>query len=268
MKHRILKLLACISLAAMVLSVVTPGAFADETGTANDTKEFDDHRMMNAPDGNFSINNSIMEAPVFDSEEEEMNFLVERTNESISRKIEMLQEMLYNIDEIDDENITPDSIQEQITELQGLLADVESATTLDELKGILETSRESMMMENPVKGERPEMEKIVFDSDEEEMAFLVERETEHITKRIEMLNEKMDNIDEMNDENVTEEFINEEITGLEDLLSEIQGATTLDELKTILEGYRANNPQPHGHGREHGPMGPAPEIEEEITQEE
>ncbi|WMW26070.1 hypothetical protein RE474_04935 [Methanolobus sediminis] len=267
MKHKILKVLACISLIAMVFGAVTPGAFADETGTSNDTK-FDGHNMMHAPDGNFSINNSSMAEPVFDSEEEEMIFLVERTNESVSRKIEMLQGMLDNIDEIDDENVTADSIQEQITELQALLADVESTTTLDELKGILETARGSMMTENPGKGERPEMEKMVFDSDEEEMQYLVERETEHINKRIEMLNEKIDNIDEINDENVTEESINEEITGLENLLADIQGATTLDELKEILEEYRESNPHPRGHGGEHGPMSQAPELEEEVTTEE
>lgn len=140
MKHKILKVLACISLIAMVFGAVTPGAFADETGTPNDTK-FDGHKMMHTSDGNFCINNSSMAAPVFDSEQEEMNFLVERTNESVSRKIEMLQGMLDNIDEIDDENVTADSIQEHITELQALLADVESATTLDELKTIMEEYR-------------------------------------------------------------------------------------------------------------------------------
>jgi hypothetical protein len=57
------------------------------------------------------------------------------------------------------------------------------------------------------------------------------------------------------------------MTELEDLLADIESATTLDELKEILEEYRENNPQPHGHGGEHGPMGHAPELEEEVSEE-
>ncbi|WP_094227256.1 hypothetical protein [Methanolobus psychrotolerans] len=148
MKHKYMKVLACLSLALIVFSAVTPGAFADETGTAKETKEFRDykvmdHRVMNSPRENHGMNNEAMEAPVFETEEEEMQFLVERQTECINKRIERLQGMLENIDEIDDENITEDSINEQITELETLLTDIEDATTLDEFKEILEEARKN-----------------------------------------------------------------------------------------------------------------------------
>ncbi|WP_407283369.1 hypothetical protein V7O61_12900 [Methanolobus sp. WCC1] len=263
MKHKILKVLACISLAAMVLGAITPGAFADETGTADEAKEFGDHKMMHGPGGAPEMGDEDMEAPVFDSEEEEMEFLVEKETEHITKRIEMLNEKLAETEDEEEQA----EIEEQIAELEDLLEDIESAETLDDLKEILETARESMMTENPVKGERPEMEDMEFASDDEEMEFLVERQTESINKRLEMLQEMLDNIDEIEDENITSDSIEEQMTELEDLLADIESATTLDELKEILEEYRENNPQPHGHGGEHGPMGHAAELEEEVSEE-
>ncbi len=154
MKHRFMKVLACLSLVLMVFSAVTPGAFADETGTTY-TKEFGDQKMMHTPHGNPEMNGKeVMDALVFDTEEEEMEFLVERETESINNRIERLNEMLENIDEIADDNINEDSIQEQITELETLLSDIESATTLDELKETLEEYRESNPQPRGHGGER------------------------------------------------------------------------------------------------------------------
>ncbi|TQD24953.1 hypothetical protein [Methanolobus vulcani] len=259
MKHKVLKILTCISLVAMVLCAVTPGAFADETETSDDSGGAVDHKMGHGPCGAPDMDSDDMEAPVFDTEEEEMDFLVERANESISRQIEMLEEKLADTDDEDEEA----EIEEQITELNELLEDIEDATTLDDIKEIMETARESMMTENPVKGERPDVKEMVFDSDDEEMEYLVERETEHITKRIEMLDEKL--ADTEDDDEEAE--IEKQITELDELLEDIDSVDSLDELKEILEEYRENNPRPEGYGGEHRPMGPAPELEEEVTEE-
>jgi DNA repair exonuclease SbcCD ATPase subunit len=204
-----------------------------------------------------------VEAMEFDSEEEELEFLVERTTESISHRIEKLNDMLENIDEIDNEDITEESIDEQITELETLLEEVEAATSVDELKEIMEEARDSMMP--GMKGEKPEMEEMEFESEEEEMEFLLERETESISHRIEKLNDMLENVDEIDNEDITEESIEEQITELEALREGIESATTLDKLKEILEEYRENNPQPHGHGGERGPMDFS--SEEEVTAE-
>ena len=143
MKHKILKVLACISLVAMVLSAVTPGAFADESGTADEAKQFGNQKMGHGPHAGPGMGCEGMAVPVFDTEDEEMEFLVERETENINQKIEMLEGMLGKIDEIGDENITEESIEERISELEDLLEDIESATTLDELKEILEEYREN-----------------------------------------------------------------------------------------------------------------------------
>jgi DNA repair exonuclease SbcCD ATPase subunit len=356
MKHKILKVLACISLVAMVLSAVTPGAFANESGTVDEAKKLGGHLMGHSPHGEPEMDCEGMEAPVFDTEEEEeMEFLVEMHTEQINNRIDMLTEMLDDLGEnsgeheaiteeieelealledIEDattldelkeileeakESMMPEmkgekpekeemefesdedemeylveretehiskrigmleeelpntddedkeaEIEDQITELEELLENIESATTLDELKEVLGAARESMMENMPEKGERPEMEKMEFDSDEEEIEFLVERQTESINKRLEMLQEMLDKVDEIDDENITEDSIENQITELEELLENIESAETLDELKEILEEYRINNPRPEGHGRGHGPMGPVPELEEEVTGE-
>ncbi|SFM78170.1 hypothetical protein [Methanolobus profundi] len=251
MKHRFMKVLACLSLVVMVLGAVTPGALADDAGTTEDAKEFGDHPMMHGPKGDPGMSDDgTIEAMEFDSEEEELAFFIEKGTESINNRIEMLQEMLDNIDEIEDENITEETIEEEISELEALLDEIENVTTMDELKEIMQETRGSM---SDMKGDRPEMEEMVFDSDEEEMAFLVERETESINKKIEMLSEMLENIDEIEDENITEEIIEEQITNLETLLEDIENVTTLDELKEILEEYRESNPQPRGHRGEHRP---------------
>ncbi|WP_340820345.1 hypothetical protein [Methanolobus sp. WCC4] len=247
MKHRFLKVVACISLIAMVLSAVMPGALADDTGTT-DSKEFGEKPMKQGLRGNPGMSDEgPIEAMEFESDEEEMEFIVEMHTERINNRIERLTERLTDLEEDTDEY---EAISEDIEELEALLEDIEEATTLDELKEILNEARESMMPE--MRGEKPEREEMEFDSDEEEMEFVVERQTERINHRIEMLNGMLENIDEIEDENITEDSIEEQITELEALLEDIEGATTLDELREILEEYRENNPQPSRHGGEHG----------------
>lgn len=269
MKHKILKAVACLSLVMMVFSAITPGAFADDNTTAvSDTEKFSNHKIGHGLSGGIGMNNSSLEAMEFDSEEEEMEFLTEKANESIRKKIEKLNEMLENIDEIDDENVTEDSIQEQIDELDALLEDIENATTLDELQAIMEEARDLMMPtmkggNHGMSGDRPEME---FETEEEEMEFLVERANESISNKIEELNETLANIDEIDDETVTEDSIQEQIDELETFLEEIESATTLDELQAIMEEYRESYPHQHGHGRGHGPMS-FDSQEEEVTTE-
>ncbi|MEZ5334117.1 MAG: hypothetical protein R2741_02185 [Methanolobus sp.] len=264
MKHKFMKAITCLSLVMMVFSAVTPGAFADDTGTVSDTDDFSDLKMRHGPRGGPEIDSeNTIEAMEFDSEEEELEFLVERTTDSITKQIEKLNEMLENIDETDNENITEESIDEQIAELETLLEEVEAATSVDELKEIMEEARDSMIP--AMKGERHGMEEMEFDSEEEEMEFLLERETELISHRTEKLNEMLENIDEINNEDITEESIEEQIAELEALHKDIESATSLDELKEILEEYRENNPQPHRHGGERKPMDFS--SEEEVTAE-
>ena len=168
MKHRFMKVLACLSLVLMVFSAVAPGAFADETGTTEDTKEFAYHKMMHTPHGNPEMNGEeAMDALVFDTEDEEMDFLVERETESINRRMEMLQGMLENINEREDENITEESIEEQITELETLLADIEEASSLDQLKEIMEEYREN---NSQPRGHRGEFRHMNPDFEEEVVA--------------------------------------------------------------------------------------------------
>ncbi len=288
MKHKLMKTLACLSLVLMVFSAMAPGAFADETGTASDADKFSEHnKIKDGQRGGPGMDRGEAgEAMEFDSDKEELEFVVEKTTESINNRIERLNEMLENIDEIDNEDITEESIEEQTTELEALLEDIEDTETLDDFKAIMEEARDSMMenrpekgerpamemMENkPEKGERPAMEEMEFESDKEEMDFIVEKATEHINNNIARLNGMLENIDEIDNENITEESIEEQTTELEALLEDIEDAETLDDLKEIMEESRETNSQPHGQGeaqREgHEPMAHAHGLSEEVTEE-
>ena len=145
MKQKFLKSIACLSLVMMVFSAMAPGAFADDTGTASDADKFSEHnKMRNAlRSGPGMDRGEAVEAMEFNSEEEELEFVVEKTTESINHRIERLNEMLENIDEIDNENITEEIIEEQVAELEALLEDIESATTLEELREIREEARDN-----------------------------------------------------------------------------------------------------------------------------
>lgn len=274
MKQKLLKAIACLSLVMMVFSAMAPGAFADDTGTASDVDNMKDGQRG----GPGMDRAQAREAMEFDSDEEELEFVVEKTTEHINNRIEKLNEMLENIDDIENENITEESIEEKVAELEALLKDIEDAETLDDFKATMEEARDSMMpdmkengksmMENrPEKGERPAIEEMEFESDEEEMEFIVEKATESINHRIEKLNEMLENIDDIENEDITEESIEEKTTELEALLKDIESVETLDDLKEIMKEARENNPRPRGQMRGHGPMGPGPELAEEVTEE-
>ncbi|WP_406655573.1 hypothetical protein V7O62_07190 [Methanolobus sp. ZRKC2] len=74
------------------------------------------------------------------------------------------------------------------------------------------------------------MEKPEFETEEEELEFMKERITEATERRI----ERLQNLDETANENVTEESVEEKIAELETLIEEVNNASTLEELKEIM----------------------------------
>ncbi|MDW7730830.1 MAG: hypothetical protein SCH66_00190 [Methanolobus sp.] len=216
MKPQGKKILACLSMMLMVISIIPSGAVANETGTdSNGTGmlPFKDHFRGRGPGPVGPGNETEMQE--FETEEEELEFLKERTVESIEKRIEILE----NFDVTTNENVTVESVEGEIGELEALIEEVNSASTLEELRKITADMK------------RPghEMKKPEFETEEEELEFIRERTIESIEKRIEML----ENFDGTADENMTAESVEEEVTKLEALIEEVNDASTLDEVKEI-----------------------------------
>lgn len=266
------KVLACLSLVLMVLSIVPSGALTNESSSQNATD------IPDLAEGKFQgkgpMGKPAMEMPEFETEEEEMAFLKERAVESIEKRIEMAKKMLENIDEIDNENVTEESLEEEISELQALLDKINSATTLEELKELMSESmkmgKEGMKMgsEREMKGEKPEKEMPEFETEEEELEFVKEMMTNSTQMRIERTTSMIENIDEIDDENVTAESLEEELSELQALLDKINNATTLDELKELMSesmkmGEKGMKMSEGGKMRGMGPGMKMPEFETE-----
>lgn len=244
------KALACISLVLLVLSIIPSGALSNETGTQNatDAAAFADGRSK----GKGPMERPGMEMPQFETEEEKMAFLKERAIESVQKRIEMTEKMLGNIDETDNGNVTAESLEKEIGELEALLEQINSATSLEELKELMSESMkmgEGKKMRDKGSG----MEIPEFETEEEEFGFLKEMMTTSTEMRIERTTSMIENMGEVNDEKVTAESLKEELSKLEALLEDINDTTTLEELRELMPENmkmgRGNEMQGKGPGR-------------------
>ena len=260
------KALACLSLMLVVLSVIPSGAISNETGVQNATD------IPDIAEGKFKgrgpMERSAMEIPEFETEEQEMAFLKEKTVGPIEKRIEMAEKMLENIDGTDSKNVTAESLEEEISELKILLEKINSATTLEELKELMSESmkmgKEGMKMgqERKMKGNGPGKEIPEFETEEEEFGFLKEMVTNSTQMRIERTTFMIGNIDEIDDENVTAGSLEEELNELQTLLDKINSTTTLEELKDLMSESMKMG-QGHMRGQDPGIKMPEFETEEE-----
>jgi hypothetical protein len=232
------KALACLSLMLVVLSVIPSGAISNETGIQNATD------MPDFAEGKFKgrgpMERSAMEIPEFETEEEEMAFLLEKTVESIEKRIDMAEKMLENIDGTDSKNVTAESLEEEISELKILLEKINSATTLEELKELMSESmkmgKEGMRMgqEREMKGNGPGKEIPEFETEEKEIEFVKARTEESVKRMIETL-ENID-VEKTDSENITSEDVEAILVQLEDIKSRLNSEDlTLEDLQEIKE---------------------------------
>ncbi len=225
------KALACLSLMLVVFSIVPSGALTNETEAQNatDIPDFAEGRSR----GRGPMEKSSPEMPEFETEEEEMAFLKERAVGSIEKRIEMAENMLENIGEIDNENVTAESLEEEISELETLLEKINSATTLEELKEIMS---ETMKMgeEGKMRGMGPGMEMPEFETEEEELEFVKARTLGSVERMIETLENKT--LEETDSENITSDDVEAILVQLEDINSRLTSEElTLEDIEEIRE---------------------------------
>ena len=257
MKSQGKKILVGLSLVLMVLSIIPSGALANETGTASKESK------MLSPEAHFRCKGPMgpghgiekPEKPVFETEEEELEFVREKTIAAIEKRIERLE----NFDGSEDGKISSEAIEEKITELETLLEEVNNASTLDKLKeATADMKRPGHRLEKP---EKPE-----FETEEEEIEFVKEKAAKSIDRMIEMF----ENIDLEDSGELTSDDIESMISQLEDIKAGLDDEDlTLDDLGEMKESIfqivgtsREVMPAPANHG-ERGPHHRAPMTETE-----
>jgi hypothetical protein len=236
------KALACLSLMLVVLSVIPSGAISNETGVQNATD------IPDIAEGKFKgrepIERSAMEIPEFETEEQEMAFLKEKTVGSIEKRIDMAENMLENIDGTDSQNGTAESLEEEVSELKILLEKINSATTLEELKELMSESmkmgKEGIKMgkEREMMGKGPGKEIPEFETEEEELEFVKARTEDSVERMIETLGNI--DVEKTDSANMTSEDVEAILVQLEDIKSRLNSEDlTLEDLQEIKESMSA-----------------------------
>jgi hypothetical protein len=225
------KALACLSLMLVVFSIVPSGALTNETDAqkATDIPDFAEGRSK----GRGPMEKSSMEMPEFKTEEEEIEFLKEMMVNLTRMRIDRTTSMLGDVDEIDNGNLTEESLGEQLSELEAVLEQVNNATTLEELKEIMSESRKTGEGRQ-MRGNGPWMEMPEFKTEEEEIEFVKGRTAESVERMMEILEDT--DLDETDAENITSDDIEAMLVRLEDIKARLDSEDlTLDDLQEIKE---------------------------------
>ncbi|MCQ6961876.1 hypothetical protein [Methanolobus chelungpuianus] len=251
------KALACFSMLLMVLSIIPSGALANESSSRNATDISDLAEGKFKGRGHGPMEKPSLEMPEFETEEEEFEYLKEMMTNVTEMRIERTTSIIEDIDEIGDENLTAESLEEQLSELKTLLGQINSATTLDELK---EFMSESMRMGpgREMRGKGPGMEMPEFETEEEQLDFEKARTEESVDRMIEMLENTT--LEETDPDNITSKDIEAVLSQLEEIKIKLSNENlTLEDIKEvresmseIMDSVREILPAPVNEGR-HGP---------------
>jgi hypothetical protein len=225
------KALACLSLMLVVFSIVPSGALTNETDAQNatDIPDFAEGRSW----GRGAMERPSPEMPEFETEEEEIEFLKEMMANLTRMRIDRTTSMLGDVDEIDNANITEESLGEQLSELEALLEKINSATTLEELKEIMS---ETMKMGEggQMRGKGPGMEMPEFETEEEELEFVKARTLGSVERMIETLENTT--LEETDSENITSDDVEAILAQLEDINSRLTSEDlTLEDIEEIRD---------------------------------
>ncbi|WP_406660650.1 hypothetical protein V7O66_12550 [Methanolobus sp. ZRKC3] len=250
MKSKTMKVLAGLSLVLMVFSIMPSGALAEQTdvveeGIGNILEHRKDHGARHEMAAEYGMNKADMERPEFKTEEEEFEFVKERMLSGAEMRIERLENAIENIDEIENEVFTEKTLSEEIAEIRAFIEEINSVSDLEELKDTCETMRENA----PGTMGKAGMERPEFETEEEEFKFVKERMLNDADMKIVRLENTIENIDEIENEEITEETLSERIAEIREIIEDINGASDLEELKDIREEMREN--APGKMGRDH-----------------
>lgn len=237
MTKKILKLLSCLAVILMVACILPSGAFAAENDQLDkgDMKFGKMNRFADSGMDRSDIREKFQKVQEFETDEEKFEYLLEMMSESIDKRIEALESI--DLDEIDDERITAEGIEKHLESLYNVKEELETAESLEDLREIRESIASVKPQDGP--GHR-NMERIEnmpeFESDEEKFEYILEKMSDSIDKRIELL-ESLD-LDEIDDKRITAEDVAERLDNLEQAQESLTDATSLEDLKEIREDLK------------------------------
>lgn len=164
---------------------------------------------------------------------------------------------LIDSDEIDNENITAEMLDNATTQLEEAKTLVENAEDVDDLKEareLVHAAMETLGMGPAMMG-RPEAL-----SENESFETQQERMLEQINNTISKIESDIENIDELENENITEEMLTTALTQLEEVKTLINNAEDEEDLKEAMEQIHSAMEElgigpENERGMERGPMG-------------
>ena len=151
MNNKILKTIGCFAAILMVFSLFPTGALAAEDNNTKDLsmmKSGVHNRMAHGIGGGLFLSDDRPVCPVeFESEEDAFEFHKERLITSFDERIERLETLKENLDDIGNEEITEELIDEHIVQLEDakeLISSAENKEEINEVMGSLSPLFEDM----------------------------------------------------------------------------------------------------------------------------
>jgi len=151
MNNKTLKTIGCFAAILMVFSLFPTGALAAEDSTTKDLpmmKFGEKNRMGHGVGGGSFLSDDRPVCPVeFESEEDAFEFHKERLITSFDKRIERLETLKENLDDIGNDEITEELIDEHIVQLEDakeLISSAEDNEEINEVMGSLSSIFEDM----------------------------------------------------------------------------------------------------------------------------
>ncbi|NPE30182.1 hypothetical protein HNV12_19950 [Methanococcoides sp. SA1] len=141
MNNKTLKTIGCFAAILMVFSLFPTGAFAAEDSTTKDLQMMkfgEKNRMGPGIGGGYFLSDDRPVCPVeFESEEDAFEFHKERLITSFDNRIERMEALKENLDDIGNEDLTEKLIDEHIVQLEDAKDLISSAEDKDEINEVM-----------------------------------------------------------------------------------------------------------------------------------
>jgi len=227
-QRKLTKSIAVLSVALMVVCLV-PATFAAQ----DNNQEYNMHgkmheKMSTGEPASFSLDNA-----TFETKQERM---LEQVNDTISK----IESDIENIDELENENITEEMLTTALTQLEEaktLIVDAEDEDDLKEAMELIHSTTEELGIEpqkEPGMGQRP-MEDQGMLQGNESFETQQEKMLEHIESMISKLESDAENIDELDNENITAKMLDNATTQLEEAKTLVENSEDEEDLKEAME---------------------------------
>lgn len=235
MNRKIMKAFGCFAAVLMVLGLFTAGAVATEDTESDRSPIFkigEKHKFGHG----FGVGVYI---PLTDAGEPDLDSVKERSITVMDTTIEKLESIKTDIDDLEDETVTVESIDELILRIESVKEDISNAEEVNDVWGPTSDFREILVEMNEMGFKRSSVNEQAFESEEEAFEFYQNRLVSSLENRIERLESLKENLDEVNNEELTAEMINDHIAALQLAKESVSSAEDRDAIKEAMEQLKS-----------------------------